>query len=912
MEYHNSCVNTKAVLDYVADKDSSLVAPLLETMQPLLPGENDLKAFFTDPNNWVSSTVLIAMYEETKKLLGQDDVVFDIGYQSVARRRLGYIQRILLSGFRDHRRTLKRLQQVNDRFNRNKTVEVVQLHKRGAVVRLKWFKDIPLTRDFCLMNQGVYTAVPVIWNAPPLQLKELKCFFRGDHYCEYQLRWEKLPSLKRTLMQLVAPWKLIKAAMVEIEQDKALLRDKYAEVQRLNQNLKSQLDKLLSFHEAGTALLSTLNFQELIHLILSRLVNISVLDRAALYLLDKEKNVFKLAHAVGVTEAELRAVKNYLVAKGKSSNIMARVAETGKPELVENIAESAINPENPLIKRFQPDAFIALPLKVHGEVVGVLLGDCKNKGAKAIAAEKDFLINFSNQIAIAIHNAELYRKLTQSERQYRRLVENAHEGIWVVDGSGVITFANQRLMEILGREQLLGHKITELVPPAQKPVLIKLLTQNIHGNVAQKELQMIGKNGYPVSAIVSSVPIMEDDHYTGSFAMITDITEQKKMESQLLHRQKMESIGTMAGGIAHDFNNILTAILGHSNLLSLQLQGQEDLKQHVQIIESSSIRAANLVQQILAFSRRSEPVSLKPVDLNRLIYETRGMLESALGKNNEIRLKLSRRPLMITANATQIQQALINLCLNARDAMPHGGTITVSSGRLNLQNPVGTAYQNLPISPGDYIRLRVADTGTGISNIHLDKIFDPFFTTKEVGKGTGLGLAMVYGIVKNANGYINVDSKVGCGTTFDLLFQPAENAESKVSGAARTRDLAGRETLLLVDDEALLLDLGKEILSNYGYQVLQASDGLEALEIYQNQSQNIDLVILDLKMPRLDGVATYQQIMAHNPKMKVIICSGYGSSELQNDPLTSHLPLINKPFKPIDMVRTIRQILDDN
>ncbi|MGB5984998.1 MAG: ATP-binding protein [Desulfobacterales bacterium] len=909
MEHHNSCLNTKAALDYVADQDPALIAPLLNALQALFPGEDDLQGFLSDANNWVSSTVLIRMYDEIKRLLGREDVVFDIGFQSVARQRLGYVQRILLFAFRDHRRTLRRLQQINDRFNRNKTVEVVQSHERGAVVRLNWFKDLPLSRDFCLMNQGVYSAVPVIWNAPPLQLKEHKCFFKGDAYCEYHLSWEQLSTLKRALLKLVAPWKLIKAALAEMEQDKTLLRNKYAEVQRLNLDLKSQLDKLLIFQQAGTALLSTLNFQELIHLILTRLIEVSVLDRAALYLLDKEKGLFNLAHGVGVSDTELQAVKNFAVPVDRHSNIVARVAQTGEPELVDNVARSDINPENPLIKRFQPNAFIALPLKVHGRVVGVLIGDCKNSSGEAIAGEKDFLVNFSNQIAIAIQNADLYRKLKQSEQQYRRLVENAHEGIWMLNDKGVITFANPRLAQILNQRELLGRKITQLVPAAEKPTLIKLLAQNLHGEVVQRELEMIDPQGKPVAVIVSSVPIMENGHYSGSFAMLTDISEQKRMEAHLLHRQKMESIGTMAGGIAHDFNNILTAILGHSNLLGHRLQGQENLKRHVEIIESSSMRAADLVQQILAFSRGTEPESLKAVDLNRLIGETSGLLESSLGKEIKLRLKLNPLPTPILANATQIQQVLINLCLNARDAMPQGGAIVVATDRINLKGPADSVYGSLAVKPGEYVRLRVADNGTGIPQDELDKIFDPFFTTKEVGKGSGLGLAMVYGIVKNADGYVHVESREKVGTTFDLLFQPAEISERLEVKATKVSDLAGRETILLVDDETLILDLGREILGGYGYTVLVAADGRQAMDVYREKGHQIDLIILDLMMPKLDGIATYQELIALNPDVKVIICSGYGSRKLVDNPVTIHLPRVDKPFRPENLAKTIRTVL---
>jgi len=769
MERHNNCINTKAVIDYVEERDPLLVEPLLKGLSQQLDGVTNSKEFLSDPNNWVSSHILIHLYQRVKELLGKEDVVFDIGFDSVAKRRLGYIQRVLFFAFRSHARTLRRLQSLNDKFNRNKEVELAELNRDGAVVRLKWFRDIPMTRDFCLMNRGVYTAVPVVWNEPPLNLEERKCYFQGDDYCEYHLSWKRKPSIKRLLLQVIAPWRLAKATIQELEQDKELLREKYAEVRGLNIQLKSQLDRLVSLQEASKAILSTLDIDELLTLILQGLVDVSVLDRAAIFLVDEEREELFFAHAVGTDPSYLEDVRSYSVPLTKEANILARVVQTGEPELVDDVAASNINKDNPLIKRFQPEAFIALPLKVRGKVLGVLVGDQETSGGKVISTEKDFLISFSNQIAIAIHNANLYRKLEESERQYRELVENAHEGIWVVDENGLITFANQRLSEILGYDEMLGRNINELVPSDKKRVLLNLLVQNMRGLVAQEEIEMLCNDGKLVSAIISSVPVIEGDRYKGSFAMVTDITDKKRMETKLLHQQKMESIGTMAGGIAHDFNNILTGVLGYASLLKHRLQEEPETQRFVEIIESSSLRAADLVRQLLAFSRGTQPEDLQVVYPNRVIRETARLLESSVGKDVVLELDLNPHIPPIAANATQVQQAILNLCLNARDAMPNGGKISISTAEVDLDVDLASAYQDLAAEPGKYICIRVADDGSGIPEENLDKIFDPFFTTKEVGKGSGLGLAMVYGIVQNARGYVQVQSEEEKGTEFNLF-----------------------------------------------------------------------------------------------------------------------------------------------
>ena len=329
---------------------------------------------------------------------------------------------------------------------------------------------------------------------------------------------------------------------------------------------------------------------------------------------------------------------------------------------------------------------------------------------------------------------------------------------------------------------MLGRNINQLVTPDKKRILLKLLVQNMRGLVAQEEIQMICKEADHVSAIISSVPIMDGERYKGSFAMVTDITEKKRMETQLLHQQKMESIGTMAGGIAHDLQQ-------YTHWRSRLCQPAETIDSEIRkkpsvlltSIETSSLRAADLVRQLLAFSRGTQPEDLQVVYPNRVIRETNRLLESSLGKDLQVELDLHQGLPPIAANSTQVQQAVLNLCLNARDAMPNGGNITISSAAVDLDGKPSSHYKDLAVEPGQYVRIRVADNGIGISQGDLDKIFDPFFTTKEVGKGSGLGLAMVYGIVQNSRGYVHVESDQGKGTVFDLLFRVAKHKDRQQS-----------------------------------------------------------------------------------------------------------------------------------
>jgi PAS domain S-box-containing protein len=274
-----------------------------------------------------------------------------------------------------------------------------------------------------------------------------------------------------------------------------------------------------------------------------------------------------------------------------------------------------------------------------------------------------------------------------------------------VDENGLITLSNQRLSAILGYDEMLGRNINELVPSDKKRILLNLLVQNMRGLVAQEEIEMLCNDGKLVSVIISSVPVVEGDRYRGSFAMVTDITDKKRMETKLLHQQKMESIGTMAGGIAHDFNNILTGVLGYASLLKHRLQEEPETQRFVEIIETSSLRAADLVRQLLAFSRGTQPEDLQIVYPNRLIRETARLLESSVGKDVVLELDLDPHIPPIAANSTQVQQAILNLCLNSRDAMPNGGKISISTAEVDLDGDLAPAYQDIAAKPGKYIRI---------------------------------------------------------------------------------------------------------------------------------------------------------------------------------------------------------------
>ncbi len=386
--------------------------------------------------------------------------------------------------------------------------------------------------------------------------------------------------------------------------------------------------------------------------------------------------------------------------------------------------------------------------------------------------------------------------------------------------------------------------------------------------------------------------------------------EKKQLQAQLLQAQKMEAVGTLAGGVAHDFNNILQAITGYTELLLLKQKSDDPGHKDLQAIKESALRASNLVKQLLVFSRKMEN-KYEAIQLNEIILDIAKMLERTIPRMVKIEMVLENRLELINADVTQLEQVLMNLGVNARDAMPDGGTITIKTRNAILDE----AFCNTHVGakPGEYVGLVVSDTGHGMEQEILNHIFEPFFTTKQRDQGTGLGLATVYGIIKGHGGFIYCSSEPRHGTTFDLYFPVLQTeVRTDVPQEDESAHLSqGQETVLLVDDEEIILDLGQRILESRGYTTLMATSGEEALKIYEAQRNEIDLVILDVSMPGMGGYKCLEGLIKLNPKVKTIISSGYSATGKVKAALESGASgFIGKPYMIAEMLHKVREILD--
>jgi PAS domain S-box-containing protein len=477
---------------------------------------------------------------------------------------------------------------------------------------------------------------------------------------------------------------------------------------------------------------------------------------------------------------------------------------------------------------------------------------------------------------------------------------------------------NQRFVEIFGYDQpeeILGKPLGLTVHPddLERISVINLGRQAGEMVPNRYEFKGIKRDGEPVFIEASVTNVV----YLGeivSLAYLRDITERRRtemekghLEAQLRQAQKMEAIGQLAGGVAHDFNNILTAVIGYGNLLQAKMSQDDPLRPYVEQILASSGKAVNLTQSLLAFGRK-QIIELKPCKISTLIKNVEKLLTRLLTEDIELLTFVNGGDPTIMADPTQIDQILINLATNARDAMPNGGHLKIEVKLAEINRAFVSAHGYGEI--GKYALLSVSDTGVGMDTKTREKIFDPFFTTKEVGKGTGLGLSIVYGIVKQHNGYINVDSEPGRGTTFHLYFPVVKMKEEET----KTNTISvkgGSETILIGEDNVTVRQLAKEVLEQFGYTVIEARDGEDAISKFDEFSKTVDLVILDVVMPKKNGREVFEAIKAIRPNIKAFFMSGYTADILSDKGMhEERLDYVPKPLSPQELLNKVRAVLD--
>ncbi|HQI82163.1 MAG TPA: response regulator, partial [Deltaproteobacteria bacterium] len=501
--------------------------------------------------------------------------------------------------------------------------------------------------------------------------------------------------------------------------------------------------------------------------------------------------------------------------------------------------------------------------------------------------------------------------LRESEAKYRSILENIQEGYFELDLAGTLTFFNESLCAIFAypKERLVGADVGSFIPTKSRSQLDRVMEQIRRTGLSEEIIDLdILKGDGNTGAIAMTMSAIRDSSgsVTGFRGVARDVTEHRRLEAQLLQAQKMEAIGTLAGGIAHDFNNLLMAIQGNVSLLSLDLPQSSPDRKRIEHIEQCIRSGSDLTRQLLGFARGGK-YEVTPTDLNRLITKTADMFGHAR-KEISIHTDLDEGLWSVEVDQGQIEQVLLNLYVNAWHAMPGGGELFLKSDNLIPDESFTQAYE---ARPGRFVRVSVTDTGVGMDEATRQRVFEPFFTTRDKSRGSGLGLASAYGIVRNHGGFISVYSEVGMGSTFNVYLPASDKAAKEHEDSKQSDVIRGTKRVLLIDDEDMVLTIGGEILEKLGYTVLRAESGEEALELFHEHKDGIDLVILDMIMPGIGGSEVFDRIRAESPEVKVILSSGYSMND-DTDRIMKRgcNGFIQKPFDIQTLSRKIRTVLD--
>jgi PAS domain S-box-containing protein len=531
----------------------------------------------------------------------------------------------------------------------------------------------------------------------------------------------------------------------------------------------------------------------------------------------------------------------------------------------------------------------------------------------AEASISKFEVGGEKIMTVRLRDVSQRYQTEQRLRQMATIVDSSQDAIISEDLNGVIVSWNPSAQAMYGytAPEAIGRDARMLLPPGAPDEVTANVNAARNGLSNTVETKRQRKDGRLIDVSLTISPLRgEHGEVLGLATIARDITERKRLEEQLLHSQKMEAVGRLAGGIAHDFNNLLSIIVGYTYLIQSGSPDGDPTRSAADQIMSAAEKAGALTRQLLAFSRKQV---LRPevLDLNKVTASIGKLLPRLIGEEIDVRIVHGDNLAHIKADPGQIEQVIMNLVVNARDAMPHGGNLTIETANVDFGQEQA---QQHGVAPGGYVQLAVSDTGNGMDEATRARIFEPFFTTKEAGKGTGLGLATVYGIVSQSNGYIWVYSEPGSGTTFKIYF-PATDAPARqpAGPAARRSSLRGSETILLVEDEDRLRELLTHVLQEHGYRVISAANGKSALQAVEANDGGIDLLLTDVIMPEMRGQELAERLMRNHPKLAVLYMSGYTDNALiHSGALATGTAFIQKPFTPDIVLHRIREFLDQS
>ncbi len=669
---------------------------------------------------------------------------------------------------------------------------------------------------------------------------------------------------------------------------------------KYGRQLEEQRRELLALTTIAEAVNRSVELKEVLRNALEKVGELLNIEFGWIYVVENDKLV--LRNSIGTTIGIFDEVE---LTSEQQIEILERSTEQSEPLDIHRFLPA-------VLEGLGIESWASTILRTKEMVAGVLV--VASRMPKAFSdRDVDLLVAFGNHISVALQNARLFERLRDSERRYADLYEHSPDMYHVVNEEGIIINCNTTEAITLGYEknELIGRSVFSFIPHEYEKETRQHHKQLFRFGVSSQgiEAQLMKKDGTRIDVSTNTSIIVGDDGKPILVrSVMRDITEKKRYEQQILQAQKIDSIGSLAGGIAHDFNNILSSILGPASMLKRKIGANHKLYEYVDVMEAAARRGAALTRQLLTFARRDH-FETRQLDIHSVVQDTLSFFERSVDRRITVHTEFKARNSVILGDEGQIQQAILNILLNARDAMPEGGSLTIETRDLMLTG--SETYTSPNMKPGNYIRIDISDSGIGIEEKILQHIFEPFFTTKEKGKGTGLGLSVSYGIIQTHGGSISVESTKNVGSCFHVLLPQLGDRIPRQRGRKLQRLRHGNEHILLVDDEEAIIRTTSSLLRSLGYTVTTASTGTEALEVYKTLRDEIDLIILDMNMPSGSGEEVLESLQEMHAQVYIIVSSGYADNIIPRDILRQMVDgFLPKPYRVEDLSIKVRQILD--
>ncbi|MFH1974944.1 MAG: PAS domain S-box protein [Pseudomonadota bacterium] len=943
-------------------------------MMPILNYAGITTYQLEDEGHWLTQTQVDRFYEILVKTVGDPDLARKAGQYAPFSKAAGNVSQYTL-GFMTPSAAYTVLGKLYPHMSRGSSLETRKVGTNQAEVTAIQNFGVKEKPYQCENRLGTFEGIAKLFTKELARIEHTTCMHinHGDR-CIYNITWKTTPSFiwKRitnysyilcliiclflfytlpggysaiAIMSTILVVMGITLYQVHLEKNElaTTFKNHGDTASNLLDEINARYNNSKLIQEIGQASSNILNIDKLLKFTMETFEKRLDFDRGLIMLANRERTrlVYRVGYGYNRDEENLLKSTEFHLDNPKSRGHFIVSFKQQKSFLINDISEFekiVSERSREFAKRMGVKSFICVPIIYEGTSEGILAVDNHHSKRPLNQSDINLFLGIAPQLGISINNARSYELIREREQRFRALSENAPDIIYTLNVDGRFLYVNPAWEKILGyhKDAVVGKLFTDFIKKEDMERFIPVFSyiRDNRQTITDLYVPILHNDGTERLFYMSAAPDADSEGnvigVVGTFKDVTDLkksefelrgmneslrqeieerklAEAKKadLERQLRQAQKMEAVGTLAGGLAHDFNNLLMGIQGYTSLMLLNTNESHNHYEKLKNIEKYVVRGSDLTKQLLGFARGGK-YEVRPTNINELI-KTSSHMFGRTKKEISISTAFESKIWRVEVDQGQVEQVLLNLYLNAAQAMPGGGSIYIETKNVIIDE---SEIRNKYFKPGKYVRIIVKDTGVGIDEKTKGRIFDPFFTTKEMGRGTGLGLASVYGIIKSHNGFINVESEVGRGSEF-IIHLPASEKASREETVIAEKLVMGNETLLLVDDEEDILKIGAEMLNRLGYKVLPVRSGIEAIKLFTEKKDEINLVILDMVMPEMNGSETFDLLKKIQPDLKVLLSSGYSLSEEASQILNNgRNSFIQKPFDINRVSSKIRELLD--